>query len=115
MKYNFKVKLPKKFKEKWVAKLRSREFKQTKNGNLVDNVGFCCLGVAGVVCKIPPDRMKHTSFITDNGFKIPKTVRKVLGQEMPQDSMSTVENHLANMNDGDKTFGQIARWIDKYL
>ncbi len=41
-------KLPKEFKDKWVASLRSKRYKQGV-GKLSDGDGYCCLGVAGCV------------------------------------------------------------------
>ena len=104
-------KLPVKFKEKWVAALRSGKYKQDKDQGLLetDDGKFCCLGVA---CKVAGVGNKNNVLSQawiegSKDFKI--GVPKVLkgNDELP--------TRLAQMNDEGKSFKFIATWIEKNL
>jgi len=113
-------KLPKVFKEKWVAALRSGEFKQGRGKlcNMTDNT-FCCLGVACIVAGIGPKGI--------NGYTIAKTAkyRKVPDLIKGKQTAGSFKNvnlvsKLVYMNDGEcgirkKGFKGIATWIEKNL
>jgi len=105
-------KLPVKFKEKWVAALRSGKYKQdTEKGKLETVDGkFCCLGVA---CKVAGVGNKNNvlsqAWIEDSkDFKI-KGVPKILKED------TELPTRLAQMNDAGKSFKFIATWIEKNL
>lgn len=117
MKIALKIKLPKKFKAKWLKALRSGKFQQSRNGNLVDDEGYCCLGVAGVVCGVSDKRMADCAFLSrrENGIKVLKTVEKALKQPILDNPLDSVEAELACMNDGTRSFKQISNWIEKHL
>lgn len=50
-------------KAKWVAALRSGEFKQTESVLFNGSNGYCCLGVLGIVCGIPKEYLKDKALI----------------------------------------------------
>lgn len=92
-------------KAKWIAALRSGEYRQCRDA-LVKDGGFCCLGVLHtVVTGAPP-------IIDTWGMEQPKPLDIDLTHEEITD--------LANRNDGNKShiahsFAQIADYIEKNL
>ena len=107
--------LPVKFKEKWVAALRSGKYKQDKDQGLLetDDGKFCCLGVACKVAGIgnneKNDYLLSQSWVEDTkNFKI-KGVPKVLKED------GELPTRLAEMNDEGKSFKFIATWIEENL
>ncbi len=114
-------KLPKTFKKKWLAALRSGKYKQGK-GKLessIDNT-YCCLGVA---CKIsdPNAKIIGRSLISTVYFNHEEfselRVPKILRGEADSNPMV---RKLINMNDGDAedsplSFEEIADWIETNL
>ena len=113
-------KLPKKFKEKWLKALRSGEYDQGEASLYLDGA-YCCLGVAGHICGISNKSMTDKSYFQKNDFttqtlksygnKLPKILITV----SPFIEVGGVIWKLANMNDGAKSFKQIATWIEKNL
>ena len=108
-------KLPIKFKEKWLAALRSGEFKKGK-GYLEkeDKKGssFCCLGVA---CKIthPKLDIKGKHYIENKVKKKTTKIPKILKGD---DDDNILVKKLSEMNDSGKySFNRIADWIEKNL
>lgn len=108
-----KNKLPKEFKEKWVAALRSGEYKQGE-AYLKNNAGqYCCLGVACMVAYngIPPNLLGEEWI--DHSFKlVPDILRG--------DGNNDLVNDLSNMNDGGLSipklsFHEIADYIEQHL
>ena len=111
-------KLPPKFKAKWLAALRSGEYKQGVETLYTNDDKYCCLGVACRVAKISTRNLDHHTIPED--FKgVPKILRG-----MPIGN--TVVEHLTKLNDGyfgylsngsikKRTFKGIATWIDKNL
>lgn len=106
-------KLPKAFKRKWVAALRSGKYKQG-SGLLYNEGRMCCLGVAGRICGISKEALRRRGMpadLSDGALKkFPTRLR-----------MPRTADCLAKMNDGvldvvrRKTFPQIATWIEKHL
>lgn len=101
-------KLPVEFKEKWVAALRSGEYKQgtgyLKNGNC-----YCCLGVACVISGIPIEPKQRFIYTADG---IPELIQGING----------VADDLSRMNDGNQmqnarplSFAEIANYIETNL
>jgi len=124
MKINGKeVKLPKRFKDKWVKALRSGEYKQG-TGFLYDSYKdcYCCLGVAGALCEVPFHALDHIGlyggdfkddFTKEDLKKLPKLL---IGSNESEDrDYSIVIEKLTKMNDNGKSFKQIAGYIDRYL
>jgi hypothetical protein len=109
-------KLPKVFKKKWLAALRSGDYagakstlcKIEKEG---EKVGYCCLGLAGAIVGIPDDRLSKGGMLTDN---IIKGFENKIPLGLTGDNLVTT--HLVNMNDGQKAgFKKIANWVEKFL
>ena len=106
-----KYELPKEFGERFLTALRSGEYKQGKT-QLCDETGYCCLGVA---CAMEG----HTSFADEQWIggrsttlglmDYPKTIPEQL---VGIGSDNTLAFNLASMNDRDKTFPEIAGWIE---
>ena len=105
-------KLPAEFKKKWVAALRSGEYKQGMgllkgedwNGG---PFSYCCLGVA---CEVAGCKNIDGPFIRKGaGIRgITKLPKILIGDDGLPDK-------LAKMNDFGKSFKQIANWIEKNL
>lgn len=110
-------KLPKKFKAKWVAALRSGKYKQGKGFLLDENGKYCCLGVACSIQRNPKKLLVGKQLIDDDAIKgIPTPL---FGDNVHTNKLLS---ELTAMNDGydeyrgkRKTFKQIATWIEKYL
>lgn len=101
-------------KKLWVEALRSGEYKQTKH-LLHDDEGYCCLGVLCEVTrsntKVPVDYDVSTNRIT--GYSLWDDQTDVSEwSEIPRDT----QWYLAGMNDDkDKTFAEIADYIEEHL
>jgi hypothetical protein len=110
------VRLPKEFKEKWIAALRSGKFKQG-SGYLQDGDEYCCLGVA---CRIAHPKMDIQKLcligVDDFGeskikkIKVPSIIK---GGDTP--SENKIVSRLTKMNDKGKSFKTIANYIEKNL
>ncbi len=103
--------------EKWIAALRSGEYKQTR-GNLRQGDSFCCLGV---LCNIhaqehPEIAAKETNPRQYLGeFKsTPAAVREWSGLHGGFGFIYKLNNTLATLNDNGKGFVEIADIIEKY-
>ena len=123
------------FKAKWLAALRSGEYKQIEGAlRLVeyDKVGYCCLGVACEISgqgtwvpyaygsaalgfRLNDDFLPEELGGRYNTARIPLTLRHFLG--ISQEA----EDLVLQMNDGNygetapKTFTEIAQWIEENL
>lgn len=115
-------KLPKAFKRKWIAALRSGKFKQgenyLKNNPSGNENEYCCLGVA---CEILGLKNIDKKQFISRGIELKgiSKVPKVIVGDMDDNK---VVKQLAFMNDGKsdeglgkKSFEQIANWIEKNL
>lgn len=108
-------KLPKEFKKKWVAALRSGKYKQGEY-NLYDshnNNSYCCLGVACKVAGIRNSRIDQIATIPVGMKDIPEML-----QGASEDN-KLVEK-LTTWNDGNlfqprRSFKWIASYIERYL
>lgn len=136
------ARLPEEVKIKWVAALRSGEYKQT-TGQLADtdyndNYSFCCLGVLAEVLEpgitkhggalegLCTLRDAHDKFNTDHGLWAlfePNTELHALASDfrsaMPEGndvSDKQADSSLMTLNDDGKyTFNQIADLIEEHL
>lgn len=101
-------KLPKAFKRKWVAALRSGKYRQTKEF-LYDGDGFCCLGVA---C-----RVQRIGLLKINGEHfVPKALPRIPSALVGEGDENALVQSLASKNDSGRwPFKRIADWIEKYL
>jgi hypothetical protein len=110
-------------KERWVAKLRSGDYLQTKNV-LQNEEGYCCLGV---LCEIAvEDGIAENDFY--DGRRCYNTTKSISGDEetgystLPQGLLYWAaltgrdSIHLARMNDQEgKNFHEIADYIELEL
>lgn len=107
------VRLPKKFKEKWIKALRSGKYKQD-TGQLQTSMGYCCLGVG---CRILHPKMKLNSLIVlkeNTKIKIPNMLKGAGNKQHPQ--YNPIVRKLTAMNDSNnRSFNYIAAWIERNL
>jgi hypothetical protein len=107
------AKLPTEFKSKWIAALRSGEYKQA-TGELYDEIngGFCCIGVAGHICGIPTEELKLLG-VFEYGNKLSLNVpNEIVGEGVE----NKIVGILTDMNDNDKkSFAEIADYIEANL
>lgn len=126
------LKLPSLVKTKWLTWLRDPTHLQCRSRLVAEDdmdpelSEYCCLGGLGRTCDVSVDTMLgfgtfttlHANLIA-RGTWAPYTytaVRDVLNQPMPFDITRDVESHLMNMNDDqEKTFAEIADWIEENL
>jgi hypothetical protein len=92
-------------KSAWVSALRSSEYLQGKM-SLFKGGRFCCLGVLGVTIGVDVQRMQNLAWLDS-----------VMGPECPlgPNSLSdkvSIQDVLSSMNDGGKTFAEIADFIE---
>ncbi len=101
-----KYSLPRDFAEKWVAALRSGEYKQGKGALLDSSDCFCCLGVAGIVGGCSKRALQGYTLLQGsfhNGMHC--VAPQILGKNKLVDELTT-------MNDDGKSFPEIADWIE---
>jgi hypothetical protein len=99
--------LPKEFKDKWVAALRSKTYPQTKK-SLIRAGSFCCLGVACMIAGFEfPEELVNSDFL----FQLEN--KKELPKELTENK--ELQERLASMNDNGKTFSEIADFIETNL
>lgn len=112
------IRLPKRFKAKWITALRSGEYKQ---GSIYlhdkEENTYCCLGVA---CRIidPKIDMQHSGLIVEDvkifkDLKVPNILKGY--EDLDSKEYNPVVDRLVTMNDGGRSFKLIANWIDKNL
>lgn len=110
-----KITLNKKFKAKWLNALRSGKYAQTTE-TLMDNNGFCCLGVACAVAGIPLKQIEDVGVPSElsekNQMKLPPFFRNP--DYSKGKDCEKVINECTQMNDTKKmTFKQIAARLEK--
>ncbi len=114
-------------KKKWVAALKSGEYKQTRK-ELRNKDGFCCLGV---LCDLYKEETKDGEwseaeagqffvFKVRNGGQcsatvLPGAVAVWAGFEPFTRNPSTKNGQLAELNDAGMTFKKVAAIIEKEL
>ena len=115
------AKLPIEFKTKWVAALRSGEYKQGRSWlytTLSDGTHeYCCLGVAACVLDIPKQYMDRTTLTGVDHPNVTKDITDALNTtctEYPREM--SFQSMLMGMNDGGKDgFPEIADYIEQNL
>ena len=119
-------KLEPKFKEQWLAALRSGRYVQA-TGVLCtldrqdDKHHMCCLGVAEHICGTSPEEMGSSLDITmPYDLANPKSPRFLFSPG--DDGEGSLGDYLASMNDGSvgrnierHSFEEIADWIEENL
>jgi hypothetical protein len=104
-------KLPIEFKEKWVKALRSGRYKQGKD-TLYSRGKYCCLGVACRVGGLPAGKIKSCYIeLPSEQAAVPEILHCVSGPIRSVDTWRI----LAQMNDGGKSFAEIADYIEQNL
>lgn len=104
----------KQHRAEWVAALRSGKYKQTQ-GNLHDDVGYCCLGVA---CELAGIR-RTTRFIggwvryEGEASTLPLGAQEWLGVKT-DDPHGSDDGVYSAMNDASVPFEQIADHFEQY-
>jgi hypothetical protein len=88
-------------KANWLAGLRSGQYPQGQDVLGTPEYGLCCLGVFCVVNNIPFE--PHETGCAEG----PRRLFDALGYD--------ARGKLANMNDGGKSFAEIADWIEANL
>lgn len=115
------IKLEPEFKKTWLAALRGTQYVQAK-GKLyagIDEKGqyhMCCLGVAEHLCGTSVEAFGEIGM--PSMLNEPNSPVKVFTQDVPAswpNKHSTVGHYLAIMNDGGKTFEEIAQFIEENL
>lgn len=100
-----KDKLPEEFKSKWVAALRSGEYKQCKQTiHDKESNSFCCIGVAAVLHGHNPEA--H-DFSTVGYIQLPDAIANGFRNQ------NTID--LMHLNDSGKSFTEIADYIEANL
>lgn len=98
----------KKLKKEWVKALRSGDFKQGTNKLRDLNNNYCCIGV---LCKVANIKARKS----ENGYRFDGLIA-TLSQHFSRQLKLSIhhQNRLIYMNDSEnKTFEQIANWIEK--
>jgi len=127
--------LPREFAEKWIAALRSGEYKQGSSALVIiekDIPKYCCLGVACSIQGVPNGLMLAVSFpyLIRTDFNLPANLKR--GHD-PKTDTTQLGGVLAALNDGAKvsitepggdnyiefneefkqhSFSEIADWIE---
>lgn len=121
--------LPKEFAQKWIAALRSGEYKQGRgylfNQELYgyteaqpEQPHYCCLGVACIVGGATIDEIRYKEVIDEESINI-YVPKQLIGN--PCESMrnpNPLIKILTEMNDeinGEFTFSVIADWIENNI
>lgn len=119
------------FRAKWLAALRSGKFKQgagalfarpvkrhksdpsAENPN-EDFQRYCCLGVAGRVCRIPAKKMADSGmFIGPKFFELPKALLPLTGELA--DELASKNDAVSENGKGKVRFENNFKKIVKYL
>ena len=116
--------MDKKIAKKWVAALRSGDYKQAKGQLRTSDNSFCCLGV---LCnlhaedhpKIAREQTDPIRYISQKDI-LPDAVCSWSGMESKAGYAYNIKigtreyTTLAEANDAGATFEQIANWIEKH-
>lgn len=122
MSRRIKEKLPKAFKKKWVAALRSGKYVQaegylySEEKSMGGKLAMCCLGIAEHICGTPLNAFNIAAFPADlkQRPKSPKMIHSgnegTIGKKLSEynDGAYTVKN-------GKRSFNWIAAYIERYL
>ena len=108
-------------KQKWLDALRSGQYEQTR-ANLRNKHGFCCLGV---LCDLYVKEYTDVNWVyqdsryqlINNKATLPYEVREwaKLKESNPLVKSGDGLTSLAELNDGGKTFNEIAQVIEEQL
>lgn len=104
--------MDKELKEKWIAALRSGDYCQTK-GKLIDEQGYCCLGVLCDVAGTPQN--ENEEFIDTVGQPLNEIGYSATDIYGGTGVSTSTRQGLARANDQGDTFDRIADWIEENL
>lgn len=109
------LKLPTRFKERWLDSLESGEYKKGKDALCTGNANhdFCCLGVAGRIQGIPVSKMIDVSFLNKDIINLAKKNKKNIPEVLQE--RNPVTEYLSILNDSTSTFTKVRSWIKKNL
>ena len=119
--------MKKKWKDAWVAALRSGEYKKGRGALCVGGSRFCCLGVlTDLVNKSykKPEEWEETNEKEPQGYRyeifgtheyLSNKVQKVTGLDSKDPYAESKERSLADLNDSGWSFKKIADLIEKEL
>jgi len=112
-----KFKLPKDFATKWISALRSGEYKQGLGWLADEDNRYCCLGIAGLLCGIPKEKMEgiglfHNFQVRDK-FDMNIIPKELIGNNNNDSDYNELASKLVEMNDNGDSFFLIADWIEK--
>ena len=112
-----KDRLPKAFKKKWIAALRSGDYKQGM-GTLYDFTDdrYCCLGVAGIVGGLKQKEISKADIL--NGVELGfDPVKRGVPEVICGRNNNPIVSKLIDMNDAQLgfDFNGIANWIEENL
>lgn len=103
---------------KWLEALESGDYKQATGTLKLDNeeyVGYCCLGVAVLVCELHElSGVNLSSSYREMGLRSPDgtPLEELLRPLIPNESNGIVESgNLTNLNDTGMTFQDIAKLL----
>lgn len=112
---NEKIRLPKELAEKWIAALRSKEYKQGKNFLYSEKTDcYCCLGVLGCVLGTEKENMNEfSSRLIGNAISgLPEDINFNDSQQILSNEYNRLSNNVLffiKINDEKKkTFSEIA-------
>lgn len=108
---------PKELGEKWIAALRSGQYKQYQ-GRLYnkETCGYCVLGVLGETMGIGDNILSQNTYLRH--FTNNKAVNSFLTAPIHIEGEFTVEEYLTRQNDKKDnywTFDQFANWLENNL
>lgn len=100
------------FKDKWLAALRSGDFKQGSKSlckiNEASEKTYCCLGVGYLVATGYDPIDTASGYIQGSNIDVTGVPGEIVGHG----SHNNIACKLANMNDSGKSFLEIADWIE---
>lgn len=115
---NKQYRLPKEFATKWVAALRSGEYRQGREF-LKHLNNWCCIGVAASICGVVNfscrAALSNTARVLDNSaFGLLDDQLALIPKELKGDvQINRLVWNLVNLNDGQgASFTEIANWIE---
>lgn len=108
------IKLPEDFKAKWVAALRSGEYKQGRlRLHNADNT-YCCLGVAATICGVDMNIYGSHASIAERAEQ--QVYGSPLNVPVELSDNRMLQKRLWSMNDMEnKSFLEIADYIEQNL
>lgn len=114
-----KVKLPKVFRRRWLAMLRSGRYRQTQGSNRKTYAGqnaYCCLGVACRAAGVPAGKVAGASLTSfHSGYDYTGNGHTTLDRVTKTRGFIGLQTRLVTLNDQKKwSFKAIAGYIDKH-